>query len=462
MSNESGLFRRIVLEFERVKSFTERGLMGLKCAAGKDREYFPDRGIGSVQGLNLMITSKDAKSWVWRSRHPATGKQVKKTFGTFPAFGLADAREWADAQNLARAKGYDLDERRAEEVAASRAETTAAEAAEARTLQWYWDGHYVPTFIPDKYGNETARLVEKHVLPTLGQTPISQITHDDLDEIIHEFAESAPGSAERLKNNLQTLFRRAKKDHRRDTKLTSNPAEDLVLPRREVAIKDRSLSDAEIVYFYRALSRTTGWVRVHAECLALILDVGGRMSEGRKLRFDEIDFTTGVWELPKSRSKNRKAHIMRLPAETIERLKACRAREGQVWVFESAKFRGQAYNSVSKAHLQLRDLMEAIGREDGTTIPSWSAHDLRRTFKSHLYEAAANSRHPLVTEANIDRAQNHRTGSDMGRRYDKNQYVNEKAAVYRYWQDHLIRLRAKALDAERKVARHQGHASLAA
>jgi len=443
------LWRRLLWEIERVKSFTDRGLTGLKCAVDKDREYFSDRGVGSVQGLTLMVTSKGAKSWLWRSRSLSTGRQIKKTLGTFPAFGIADAREWAVAQNEARARGYDLDEREAEEAAAKRAETAAAEANAAKTLQWYWDEHYVPTFIPEKTGNETARLVEKHVLSTLGSTPISQITHDDLDEIIHEFAETAPGSAERLKNNLQTLFRRAKRDHRRQTKLTSNPAEDLVLPKRKVAIKDRSLSDVEIVYFYRALSRATGWIRVHADCLDLILGVGARVSEGRKLPFDEIDFSNGVWELPKTRSKNKKSHVMRLPAETLAWLKSRRKRDGQRWVFESPKFSGQAYNSVTKAQPRFRKLMAAIAKKDGVAIATWSAHDLRRTFKSHLYEAAANSRHPLVTEANIDRAQNHRTGSDMGRRYDKNQYVNEKAAVYRYWQDHLIALRAKAaLDEE--------------
>lgn len=246
-----------------MKSFTERGLAGLRCAVGKDREYLPDRGMGAVQGLNLMVTARGAKSWIWRSRAPDTGRQIKKTLGNFPAFGIADAREWAAAQNEARARGYDLDQRLAEDAEVQRAEAEAAATAAAKTLQWYWDQHYVPTFIAETAGNETARLIEKHVLPALGGTPLALITHDDLDEIIHDFAETAPGSAERLKNNLQTLFRRAKRDHRRDTQLTTNPAEDLVLPRREVAIKDRCLSDAEIVYFYRALSRATGWIRVH-------------------------------------------------------------------------------------------------------------------------------------------------------------------------------------------------------
>ena len=106
--------------------------------------------------------------------------------------------------------------------------------------------------------------------------------------------------------------------------------------------------------------------------------------------------------------------------------------------------------------------MRAIAKKDGVSIPSWSAHDLRRTFKSHLYQAAANSRHPLVTEANVDRAQNHRTGSDMGRRYDKNQYVNEKAAVYRFWQEHLNGLRAKAAADELNAPANPGVTLLAA
>ena len=46
--------------------------------------------------------------------------------------------------------------------------------------------------------------------------------------------------------------------------MTSSPAEDLVLPKREPGFRDRFLKDAEIVYFYRALARAEGWVRTHA------------------------------------------------------------------------------------------------------------------------------------------------------------------------------------------------------
>lgn len=87
-----------------MKSFTDRGLASLKCPEGKDREYLPDCGNGCVAGLNLVVTARGAKSWIWRSRSLATSKQIKKTLGSFPAFGLADAREWATAQNMARAK----------------------------------------------------------------------------------------------------------------------------------------------------------------------------------------------------------------------------------------------------------------------------------------------------------------------------------------------------------------------
>ena len=447
-----------------MRNFTDRGVANLQCSPGKDREYFPDRGPGSVQGLNLMVTAKGARSWLWRSRHPITAKPVKKTLGAYPAFGLADAREWAASHNLARARGYDLDERQAQEEVARQAELLAAKAAEARTLQWYWDEHYTPAFIPQKTGNETARLVEKHVLPALGQTLLADITHDDLDEIIGEFAETAPGSAERLMKNLQTVFRRAKRDHRRHTKMTSSPAEDLVLPKREPGFRDRFLKDAEIVYFYRAMGRAEGWVRTHADCLDLVLDVGGRISEGRKLSFDEIDFDDGVWELPRSRSKNKKAHVMRLPIETLRRLKSRRDRAGQVWVFESPKVPGQPYNSVSKVHAVFRKLMAEIAKADGIVIRSWSPHDLRRTVKTHLYKAAANSQHPLVIHSNIDRAQNHKTGSKMGGRYDKNEYVNEKAAIYRYWQDHLLKLRERAATDERRAIAlpHRGSPSGAA
>jgi integrase len=429
------------------KHLTDKGVEAVRAPVGKDREYITDTGPGSAKGLNLMVTAKGSKSWVWRSRHPLTSKQVKKTLGNYPAVGLADARAKAGEYERARLDGYDLDERNAEAKAARDAEKSAAEAETAKTLRWFWDTLYCPRFLPVKAGNETVRLIEKHLLPTLGNKPIATITFDDLDDCVAVLAARAPKSADRFVINIKTLFKRAKREFRRDTRMASNPSEDLMKPDGTVTVRERALSENEIFYFYRAMMRATGVVRVHAECLALLLDVGGRLSEAREMPWDEVDFESGVWELPPERSKNGKAHKMLLPVEVLDRLQARKKLTRQRWVFWSPLSQGQPYNALSRSMSKLKVIMSEIAAKDGVVVESWSAHTLRHTFKTHLYEAAARSLHPLVTEANVDRAQNHTTGSVMGRRYDKNQYLAEKGAVYRFWQNRLLILRERAAEA---------------
>ena len=74
------------------KHLTDKGVEAVRAPVGKDREYITDTGPGSAKGLNLMVTAKGSKSWVWRSRHPLTSKQVKKTLGNYPELGPRAAK----------------------------------------------------------------------------------------------------------------------------------------------------------------------------------------------------------------------------------------------------------------------------------------------------------------------------------------------------------------------------------
>ena len=83
--------------------------MGKKLTAAAVEKFRPDPGKrlekpdGVVDGLFLLIQSSGAKGWAFRYRFPVGGKikTHKITIGSYPALGLADARQ--EAGKLRRA-----------------------------------------------------------------------------------------------------------------------------------------------------------------------------------------------------------------------------------------------------------------------------------------------------------------------------------------------------------------------
>jgi integrase len=270
----------------------------------------------------------------------------------------------------------------------------------------------------------------------------------DLRGVVEKLAETAPKSGDRLVVNLKTLFRRLIETWGDDLKMELSPAQFLVKPNGEIGKRDRYLTEDEIVLMFRAMPHMKGIDRVHAACLELLLEVGGRYDEGRELPWSEIDFEEGAWNLPAARSKNGLEHRMKLPASVLARLSAMRKASNSQWVFPSTKFPKQAFNCSSKPMANLLAKMREIGGD----MPRWSAHDLRRTFNTHMKKAARMRIDPLLSKEAVERAINHVSGG-MSDWYDADDYYHEKEAVYRLWSNKLEALREKAASLDKATGR---------
>jgi hypothetical protein len=147
------------------KDWTVKQIEAIRCPEGKDRHYV---SLPNARGLNVMTTTKGARSYVWRGRHPVSGKQVMAKLGEVGTIAVVDVVERARLFNVAHGEGKYLVEVEAAEKMARAATMAAVEADATKTLQWVWDDLYVPRFKSDA---ETVRLMTKHVLPALGGKP---------------------------------------------------------------------------------------------------------------------------------------------------------------------------------------------------------------------------------------------------------------------------------------------------
>lgn len=399
---------------------------------GQDARY----SIAGVDNLWLNVSAKGRKVWIWRGRI-AGGASKKFTLGPFPAYGLAQAREWATEINLAKGQGRDL-------IAEKRAEKIEAGKIATETVDWLFDIYMAAEGNANRTANEKRRCYRVDIQPIIGSKSIHAITHDDLDDVIVKKAEVAMTQAGHVCNILKRLFRWAVTTGRRQSGLKANPAADLVRP-RPIQKRERYLTDYEIGLFLRAVEEPLPSYAPYAAGWWLILHAGVRRSEAFGATFDEFDFRNGDWLIPGIRTKNGVELLLPLPAAVVERLRGINRKEGQKLLWYATNNAGQDKQLAgwTKAQDGLLKRMSELAAVDGKTIERFTAHDLRRTLSTGMNGLLDENDDPLIAETTVERVINH-TIKGVAGTYNRHKYYKEKKAALQHWADHLAAIKKSA------------------
>jgi integrase len=389
------------------KKLTDRYVECLKAPPpGKERLEVFDT---TFPGLALRVTNRGHKSW---SMYPRiNGRKVRYTIGPYPAFKPADARKAASAvlQRIA-AGGDPAEEKRARRAAAEPDDTSFAAVAR-RYLKQQVEKNTAPSMY-----RETARIIEKDVIPFWGRRPIGAIGRRDVSALIDAKALSgAEVQANRVLARLKTLFGWAvSKDL-----IEKNPCDGLRPPTKERA-RDRVLSDDEIKLFWVACDEI-GWP--FGPLFQLLLLSAQRRDEVATMQWSEIDLERRLWSLPREKAKNDQGHDVHLSqaAAILAALPRIGAAGGYVFTTNARS----AVSGFSRAKERLDALMaKAAGHE----IEPWILHDLRRT-------AATGMARLKIAPHVVDRVLNHTSGTIRGvaRVYNRFEYYDERKAALEAW-----------------------------
>ena len=152
--------------------------------------------------------------------------------------------------------------------------------------------------------------------------------------------------------------------------------------------------------------------------LKLALVTGQRIGEVTGMTLDEIDFPKAVWTIPAERAKNGCEHAVPLCRLALDLIAEARqtAINGRLFRINTQRL-GNLLNQ-KRARLPIRD---------------WSAHDLRRTFCTHLAMLGVS---PLIIGACV----NHRTQTKTGvtlSTYVKYDFSREKREALELWANRL-------------------------
>ncbi len=369
-------------------------------------------------GLVMRITPRDVRSWsvAFKVRgeggysetgRPLVGVQHRITLGRYPQVGLASARDKARTLLEAVSEGRDPrparraahQERRLNTVAAV-ARRFIAEDASKTVESW----------------RRIERTLELHVIPTLGDRPIREVSRDDVYDLIAKVETAAgPGAAYGALKHLHRLFEFAL-----DREIVDkNPAHKI--KRKDLAPNGdngRALKDDEVRAIWKAASALGypggPWVK-------LMMLTGQRRNDWALAARPEIDFENQILEIQAYRYKSRRDHQVPLVGEAWEIVSGLPRQVDGDFLFSN---RGGkvAVNSYAKIK---RRIDELTGPMDDFT---W--HDFRRTVETRMAALG-------IVQEHRDACLGH-AKPGLQKTYNKHDYLAEKRAALTTYAEHIL------------------------
>jgi integrase len=410
------------------------------------------------QGLGVRVSPKGTKTFIyWYSF-----KRRKRlmTLGEYPAVSVAEARDkHREAQRLA-SNGVDPIEHKAEEQAKSETARRAAKAAadaeanrptlRAEFLRWK-ETALVPRVDSDgsrhgrKDGGATLLLqFEKHVFPTLGATPLADITRGSVLGVLDEVkGKGMRRTAAVIYSTMRQFLRWCELRDR----IERNPMS--ALQKKEIvgraATRSRVLADWEITRFMHRLP-LLDLHPVTVLALRMVLATGQRPGEVAGMRKSEIDATGTLWIIPAERYKTSTVHRVPLSAHARELVALASVyNSGSDYVFPSPQSQAKPPEQREQKPLDRHSLSRAISRKLGSATPAdatpaagtfgmapFRPHDLRRTCRTGLAALA-------VPEHVAEQVIGHKL-QGMLAVYNQHDYLDERRDALNLWGEKLDKL----------------------
>src|SRR5262244_757365 len=350
-------------------------------------------------GFGVKVTPSGRKVFVVLYRIGGAGSKLRKyTIGPYGRVTLHQARVAAQKVFAAKLEGRDpaAEKREAKRrIVADRVEDVLEAFIAQRLSQ-------------NRSGAEISRLLRREVGKPWAGRSIHEIGKRDVVEVISAIEQrGAPAAANKTLKSIKTFLRwcvgRAILDQ--------SPAEGVPLPAREVA-RDRVLNDQELAQVILAARKIGGSYGGIVELLAL---TGQRREEVARLRWEELDLARRVWTLPKSRTKNAKAHVVHLSEQAMAVLK----RAGQRGPYVLSLLGTKPFQEFSRAKRRVDQLSGVTG---------WRLHDLRRTCVSGMARLG-------VAPHVADKILNHQSGtiSGVAAVYQRHEFLAERKEALERW-----------------------------
>jgi integrase len=382
--------------------FTDQFIRTLQVPEGaKDIQVFDD----AQPGFGVRKQSSGHTSFF--VKYSIGTQQRRKTLGPFVPGALSGIRKEA-AVVLAQAKlGKDV---------VGEAKKVQQEAKQAKRmgelvgpyLELREKGNEFWKPLRPKSHAEVTRYLERSWKP-LHDKPINEVTRQMVRERRNEIvSESGAVSANRALAALSGLCGWAiEQEYIPGT----NPTSD-IKPLHEED-RERVLCEEELVEIWHACGEDE-----FDRIVKLLILTGQRRQEIGGLKWSEVRLPRLQIDLPESRTKNKKRHLIPLSELALALLEP-RAGDHPRFVFGP-------FTQWSRGKAQLD---QRITARRGAPLPHWTLHDIRRTFVTNMNELGFAE--PHVVEAIVNHISGHKSG--VGGKYNHAQYLDQRREALEKW-----------------------------
>ena len=288
----------------------------------------------------------------------------------------------------------------------------AAEATEAIKYARRWKN--------EKHAHQWVQTIRDFANPVMGKKRISQITRDDILEVILPLWETKSETASRLLGRLERIMDYATF---KGWYMLPNPARwkgnlELVLPpiskvRQQVHHEAMTAQEAQGI----AVQFFDSDFLSHKAILFGLL-TATRVSEFLNARWDEFDFEERVWSVPPERRKDGRNYPHRVPLcqQAIQMLESIERNDDLIFANKNGK--------RLHAETPRLTLIRILGRKV-------TMHGCRSTFRDWCAE---NAKDPILAEKSLM----HTTGNEVEQAYQRSDLLEQRRVLMQEWADFLF------------------------
>ncbi len=359
-------------------------------------------------GLMIRVTVKGAISWTFKYR--LGGRECEAiviTLGKYPDMSLKQARDARDKCRSWLSDGKDPRLQFNLTMAATLKPVTVKEALQ------YWIDEYAT----DNRANverHKAQL-EKHIYPYIGNIALSDCETRYWLQCFDRMKKVTPVAT----GYVFQMCKQALKYCRVRRYAVSNALDDLTIPDvgKKQSKRDRVLTDRELRDVWQIIEKND-MLPYYRNLVRLLVVFGARTHEVRLSTWNEWDFDSRLWTVPKEHSKTGDKIIRPIPDAIygwLENLKKQNKNSGYLLGEEKDS------SAVSQTG---RGIWKRLGHSE-----LWTLHDLRRTLSTGMNDMGIP---PHIVELLLGHAL-----PGVMAVYNRSQYLPEKLDALNKWMERL-------------------------
>ena len=378
-------------------------LSATRAKALKDPGRYADGG-----GLHLYISKAGRKSWVQRITIDRRRRDIG--LGAFPSVGLAQAREKAADNRTAVAEGRDpLAEKHSPALPTFREAARAVHAANK------------PRWRNDRHSASWLQTLERHAMPTLGNTPLDRIERGAVLRVLTPIWTTRPETARRVRQRMRTVFLWGMAQGFMGTNPAGEAIDGALPAMPKVKAHLRALPYQEVGAALETVESSQASVAAKL-CFRFLVLTAARSGEARGATWDEIDLQGQEWRISSQRMKAGMEHRVPLSRQALDLLhQASALRDESGLVFPSPLKLGSPLSDMT-----LTKVLRSVGLAERATV-----HGFRSSFKNWTLEQTDTPW--AVSEAALA----HFLGNATEQAYARSDLFDRRRALMQLWADYL-------------------------